>query len=391
MKLLFISSWYPYPPDNGSKLRIYNLLRGLAQRHQITLITFADKPQLISPPELTTLCSNIHVIQQRPYNPASLRAVLGLLSPTPRVVVDTYNPLMAELIHRELKNDHHDLVIASQWSSASYSSSFHEMPAIFEEAELGIFESKKGLAPTLLHRMRHELTLLKLRFYLRRLIPNFFACTVVSDAEAALLRRMVPGYQAIEVIPNAINMDDYANVDETLITNTLIFTGSLRYFANRDAMTWFLSEVYPYVQARIADVHVTITGNHVDLPLPPADNVTLTGFVDDVRPLIASSWASLAPIRLGGGTRLKILEAMALRTPVVATSKAAEGLEVKHDEHLLIADTPESYSEAVIRILIEPGLRQRLNYNAQKLIRERYDWAVVMPRYLDLVDRAAKA
>jgi glycosyltransferase involved in cell wall biosynthesis len=95
---------------------------------------------------------------------------------------------------------------------------------------------------------------------------------------------------------------------------------------------------------------------------------------------------SLAPIRQGGGTRLKILEAMALRTPVVATSKGAEGLDARHDEHLLIADTPQSFSESVIRLFKEPGLAQRLADKAFQLVREKYDWAVVMPRFQNLVN-----
>jgi glycosyltransferase involved in cell wall biosynthesis len=136
---------------------------------------------------------------------------------------------------------------------------------------------------------------------------------------------------------------------------------------------------------------VTITGDHADLPLPPADNLALTGFVDDVRPLIASAWVSLVPIRVGGGTRLKILEAMALGTPVVATSKGTEGLDAKHGEHLLIADSPEAFAEAVIRLLQEPGLRRRLADKAYQLVQERYDLAALIPRFLDLVERVAQA
>jgi len=206
-----------------------------------------------------------------------------------------------------------------------------------------------------------------------------------------LLSLAVPNYQSIEVIPNCINVADYNDVHEVAQVNTMIFTGSFRYFANHDAMTWFLREIYPRIQARVPDIHLTVTGDHANLPLPPAENVTLTGFVDDVRPLVASSWASLAPLRLGGGTRLKILEAMALRTPVVTTSKGAEGLDVQRDEHLLIADTPEAFAEAVIRLLKKPGLRKQLTGNAYQLVREKYDWAVVMPRFLNLIERVARA
>lgn len=391
MRILLLSAWYPYPPDNGSKLRIYNLLRGLAQQHDVTLITFADQPVINPSLELVALCTDVHVVPRRTYNPTSTRALLGFLSPEPRVIVDTYVSSMAECIQRELDSGRYDLAIASQWATAAYWRTAHDLPAIFEEVELGMFEAKKAHAPTLLHRLRHELTLLKLRFYLRRLLPHFGACTVVSETEYALLRRTVPGYDSIEIIPNCVNLNDYRDIQEPPKPNTLIFTGSFRYFANHDAMVWFLREVYPRIRAQVLTIRLSITGDHANLPLPPVHNVTLTGFVDDVRPLIASSCVSLVPMRLGGGTRLKILEAMALRTPVVATSQGAEGLAVQHDKHLLIADTPEAFAEAVVRLLKEPGLRKRLADNAYQLVREEYDWAVVMPRFLSLVERVARA
>jgi len=391
MKILFLSAWYPYPPDNGSKLRIYNLLRGLSEKHDVTLITFADQLATNTPPELTELCADVHAVVRRPYHPASLRALLGLLSPTPRAIVDTYARSMAENIQRELEDCRYDLVIASEWATAAYWRAFHGAPAIYEDLELGIFEAKKAVAPTAFHRMSHRLTLLKLRFYLRRLLPRYGACTVVSEADGMLLHGMVPDYQAIEVIPNCVNLADYRNVCEAPQPDTLIFTGSFRYFANHDAMVWFLREVYPRIRAQVHSVRLSITGDHADLPLPSADNVTLTGFVDDVRPLIASSWVALAPIRLGGGTRLKILEAMALRTPVVATSKGAEGLQLEHEEHLLIADTPEDFAEAVVRLFKEPGLRQRLVDHGYQAVQEKYNWPAVMPRFLNLVEQVAHA
>jgi len=390
MKILFLSGWFPYPPNNGSKLRIYNLLRGLARRHEVTLLSFADQPG-VDPeaPALRSLCRDVRVVPWKPFDPHSLRAQLGFLSLTPRSVVDTFSPDMARHIEGMLSAGHYDVIIASQIMMAGYSPGFCGLPALFEEVELGVPYEQFAHASSLRRRIRYGLTWLKHRRYLGRLLCHFRACTVVSEQERRLLSRTVPNYQAIEIIPNCIDLSDYGDVHERPQPDTLIFTGSFRYFANHDAMVWFLREVYPHIQAQAPDVHLTITGDHANLPLPPADNVTLTGFVDDVRPLIASSWISLAPIRQGGGTRLKILEAMALRTPVVATPKGAEGLEAHDGEHLLIADTPEAFAEAVVRLLKAPGLRQRLADNAYQLVRGKYDWAVVMPRFLDLVEQVA--
>jgi glycosyltransferase involved in cell wall biosynthesis len=306
-------------------------------------------------------------------------------------VVDTFSPLIAQQIERALTTHHYDLVIASQWGMASYGPYFQGQAALLEEAELGVLYEQFALATSAASRFRHGLTWLKQRRYVSRLLRYYRACTVASDRERQLLSSTAPDFKAVEVIPNCINLADYGDIRETPRPNHLIFTGSFRYFANHDAMAWFLQEVYPRIQAQVPDVAVTITGDHADLPLPPADNLALTGFVDDVRPLIASAWVSLVPIRVGGGTRLKILEAMALGTPVVATSKGTEGLDAKHGEHLLIADSPEAFAEAVIRLLQEPGLRRRLADKAYQLVQERYDLAALIPRFLDLVERVAQA
>jgi glycosyltransferase involved in cell wall biosynthesis len=119
--------------------------------------------------------------------------------------------------------------------------------------------------------------------------------------------------------------------------------------------------------------------------------VILAGYVENVRSLIARSWVSIAPLFNGGGTRLKILEAMALGTPVVATTKGAEGLDLQSEEHLLIADTPEAFAQQILRLLNGPSLRNRPAENAYPLIREKYDWAIVMPRFLNLVETISNA
>jgi glycosyltransferase involved in cell wall biosynthesis len=305
--------------------------------------------------------------------------------------VDTHVSVMTDQIRREVASKRYDVVIASEMDTAGYWEAWHGVPSILEDLESSIFASAKAAATTSLQRLRYELTELKLRRYLRRILPRFSACTVVSDVEAEHLQRWAPGGAEIEIIPNGISLDTGREIARAPEPETLIFTGSFRYGANHEAMIWFLREIYPRIQKQLPGVRMVITGDHANLPLPPSRNVTLTGYVDDVQSLIASSWASVVPMRYGTGTRLKILEAMALRTPVIATSKGAEGLAVENDRHILIADDPQAFAEAVVRVCTEAGLRQRLTKAAYQLVREKYDWSVVMPRFLDLVDRVASA
>ena len=391
MNILFLSGWFPYPPDNGSKLRIGSLLKGLASRHDITLLSFADQPeQALDKSTALTFCRDVQIVPWKDYNPNNRRARLGFLDSRPRSMVDTYSPEMEERICQTLTTRQYDVVIASQLTVASYAHLFGGLPALFEEAELGIFFEQFNNAKSVRRKLRHGLTWMKHRRYVANLLRYFQACTVVSERERELLKQCAPKFQSIQVIPNCINLDEYSEQRVSVRPNTLVFTGSFRYFANHEAMVWFLSQVYPRIQAPIPDVRLTITGDHGNLALPAATNVSLTGFVAQVHPIIASSSVSLAPLLQGGGTRLKILEAMALRTPVVATSKGAEGLDATPEEHLLIADSAEDFARQVLRLLQDSQLHRRLADNAYRLVKEKYDWAKVTPRWLDLVEDIAR-
>jgi polysaccharide biosynthesis protein PslH len=389
MKILFLSRWFPYPPNNGSKLRIYHLLRGLSQHHEVSLISFCDDPQ-VNPSAYGSgsTCKEISIIPWKPYSPNSWRARLGYLHVWPRSFIDTFSPRMAEAIKDALSSNDFNLVIASQIGTATYARFFEFTPALFEEIELGVFYDNFSHANTSVDRMRNWLTWQKHRRFMTNLMPAFQACTVVSEQERRLLHTEIIDRDQIkiEVIPNCINLSEYSGSSNTIVPDSLIFTGSFTYSANYEAMFWFVEKVFPIVREKVPSVKTIITGDSGGRRLPPVDNVHSTGFVPDIRPWISSAAVSLAPILTGGGTRLKILEAMALRTPVVSTTKGAEGLDVQHGVHLLIADTPDRYADAILQLLQNPGLYQRIGDNAYNLVKGKYDWAVVMPQFLDLVE-----
>ena len=391
MRILFLSAWYPFPPNNGSRIRIYNLLRGLAERHDITLLSFADQPNCDpNVPELRQLCSHIELLPLKQFNPTGLHARLGFLSRVPRSVVDTYSPEMTKRIQELAKTTDFDLVIASQTRMAGYVDAFTDLPAIFDEVEISLLHEDYAQAKGFKQRLRAGLTWFKHRQYLTGLLKRFQISTVASEQEKQLLLQNVP-YDAsrVVVIPNCIDVAAYELAQTAPQPNTLIYTGSFSYFPNHEAMVWFIERVLPLVQVEIPNVQLTITGNKAKRPLPPSDHVRHVGFVDDIAAYVATSWISLAPIWSGGGTRLKILEAMALRTPVIATSKGAEGIDARPDEHILIADTPEDFAAAVIRLLQEPSLRKKLTDNAYHLVSEKYDWTTVAPQMQQLIERIA--
>jgi polysaccharide biosynthesis protein PslH len=391
MKILFLSRWFPYPVNNGSKLRVMGLLRGLTKKHDVTLLSFADQPDVsLDAPELQSICSEIHVVPWHEFNPRSWQARLGLFSLQPRFLIDTYSSEMANLIRSLISSNEYNLVIASQLSMASYYSCFDGIPAIFEELELGQFRDRIALSNGYLKRLRFSLTWSKLRMYLARLLDSYCVCTVASEQERLFLIENLPRHKdKIATMPNCIQFEDYQGLEVKPSVNQLIYSGSFRFHANYEAMRWFVTQVYPKVLEQLPDVRLLVTGDHANLPLPSVSNITLTGYVEDIKPVIASSSISLAPLLRGGGTRLKILEAMALGTPVVATTKGAEGLEAIPGEHLLLADAPEDFANQVIRLLRSPNLRDHISKNGKRFVKEKYNWEMVMPYFLQLVDRAA--
>ena len=386
MRILFLSNWHPYPADNGARLRIFHLLNGLSKQHEITLLSFSEEDRFGKKTELLNICKKVSLVSKKDYDSSSPLAIMGFLAPKPRVLVDRYVPEMAELINEEILSGNHDLVIASTIYMADYLDGFSSIPAIFEEVEVGVFTDAVANSGNPVTKLRYQLTLSKLQSYFQKHLPRFACSTVVSQEEKDLLTNLVPDYQKVEVIPNGISLEDFNDVEEDPQLGRIIFTGALTFEPNYKAMEWFINQVYPLVKKEKPEVSLVITGNTGGKRLSQDPSIQFTGYVDDIRPLVASSWMSLAPIFTGGGTRLKILEAFGLRTPVIATSKGAEGLGVQHEKHLLIADTAELFAQETIRLLNDDELRGELTSNAYHLVQERYDWCVILPKFQSLID-----
>jgi glycosyltransferase involved in cell wall biosynthesis len=314
---------------------------------------------------------------------------LGFLNATPRSFIDTFSPELANKIERIILSNKIDLVIASQVDMAAYGQYFQKLPAIFEEAEIGVLFEQYKNALSLSQRLRHWLTWSKHKRYLTAILKHFDAATVVSQPEKDLLSQAVTRHPRIHVIPNGVDVDSYRDVRETRTPNTMIFTGAFSYHPNYEAMEWFVGNVLPIIHEKIPSAELTITGDHRNLPLPEASNIVLTGFVDHIYPLIAKSACSVVPILSGGGTRLKILEAIALGAPVITTSKGVEGLALQAGSDILIADQPQEFADAVINVLSNSEIQQRLADNALKSVKEKYDWSKILPNFLELTQKVA--
>jgi glycosyltransferase involved in cell wall biosynthesis len=389
MRILFLSPWYPFPPDNGAKQRVYHLATALARRHELDLVTLIDGGP---PPDLAHDTHGINVRTLAPTHPKNPRRFggldLGLVGSQPRSVSAAYHPELAWSIADQVRRGNYDIVIASGWQTALYWKCFSDTPSIYEELELGVHFTKMARADSWLEKVRHRLSLLKLRRYLRSVLPEFRRCTVVSNEERRLLASLIPEYRSVSVVPNGVDVPDDLDGREDVRHNSMIYCGSLTYFANLDAVRWFLAEIYPIIKSELDGACFILTGDHADFELPEAEGVEKTGMVDDVHRYVRQSMVSVAPIRVGGGTRIKILEAMANGTPVVSTTKGAEGLGARSGEHLMLADSAQEFAAGVVRLFQDGDLYRRIQVQAHDFVRTRYDWSTILPTFLDVVESA---
>lgn len=394
MRVLYIAGWYPFPADNGARIRTFNLVRHLSGRHEVTLLAFSSRGPV--PQEaleaMKPYCRSVAAVPYREFHPGRLRALLGFFSTRPRSVVDTYSPEMAALVEKATAENAFDVVVASTLRAAPYALAVNGMPKVFEEIELAVLHEQFARAHNLAAKLRRGLMWWKQKRYMAQLLAKFDGCTVVSEEERDLVGRIAPGLRRPAVVPNGVDLEINTGDFGRPHPDTLIYPGALTYRANFDAMQFFVQEILPRIQHHRPAAHLRITGGYQGVPieqLPLTDGVELTGYLDDIRPAVAQSWACVVPLRVGGGTRLKILEAMALGTPVVSTSKGAEGLRVSHGEHILIADGPEDFARAVVRLLEDEPLRARLAANGRRLVEESYSWKQCAGHLEQLLDQIA--
>lgn len=394
MKILFLSTWFPYPPDNGSKLRVVHLLKALAKEHDVSLIAFDfDTPETAASTAAPVIdLAYVERIYLDPFAAVGKTTLSSYLSWQPA----TTRPIaaMRDAVLRKFELDAYDCIIASTFVCSPYplESSPPTVRILEEHNSLTrwLWERYKQQRSPLL-RLRRWLSWQKTRRFEARLFSRFDLVTAVSAQDAHTMTTMLPGFQGpVEVVPNGVDCEHNRPGLERPLANTLVYNGALTYQANFDAVQYFLSAIFPAIRQHVPDVRLTITGstNGVDLTtLAISDAVHLSGYVDDVRVPVARAAVCVVPLRDGSGTRLKILEAMALGTPVVATSKGAEGLDVVDGTHLLVADTPEAFAHATTRLLQDPNLCATLAANARRLVEENYDWQQIGAHFVQLVEQ----
>lgn len=394
MNLLVLSTWFPYPPDNGSKIRAYYLIKALSEAHQVTVVSF--RPPDTKGPAEVPLPDRIHVqpVAADPFEHVDKAALIKFASPRP--VIYWPNRAMQQAVQDAATTAQWDAVIAIQGPVAPYAVSFKWAPKILDVDTALSFQMqvRHGAGTARPHRLRTWLSWQKAHRYERQLFGQFQVCCVAGAMETAYVQDLVSGSPCrVEIVANGVDCAYNHPEVGSIQPNSLVYSGALTYSANFDAVQYFLAEIYPQIKRAAPDTTLTVTGSTTGVDttaLRLDDSVRLSGYVDDIRSVVGGSAVCVVPLRHGSGTRLKILEAMALGVPVVSTTKGAEGLAAQPGEHLLLADDAASFADCTVRLLRDPDLRQRLARQARRLVEERYNWKIIGDHFVELVEDAVK-
>jgi len=343
---------------------------------------------------MARFCASVGTVPYRPFRPGGWKARLSFFSPQPRSVTDTYSREFAGQVEQIGCQAGIDLVIASQIDMLPYPLRLPSVPRVLDELQVSVVHAEYVEQRRPLKRLRHRLTWWKLARYLAEFLPAYSGCTVASGQEREHVLDAVPGYPSLATIPNGIDLSQYAGDFGPPEADTLVYAGSLTYAPNFDAISFFVSQIFPIIRAKRPGVRLFVTGSLDGVnrqTLPQTEGVVYTGYLDDVRPTIARSWVSIVPLLAGGGTRVKILESLALNTPVVATPKGAEGLDLAPTGDILVAARPDEFAAAVVSLLANAELRNRLVRSGHHAIAARYSWETIGQTFRDFIDTTVAA
>jgi glycosyltransferase involved in cell wall biosynthesis len=381
MRLLFLSMTLPWPPNNGHRMRTWSLLRALAaEGHSITLLAFAYPADLAADTgPLRQLCTDLEVV---PLELASLAGRIGalarlraLIGSAPYAAGRYRSPEMAGRIQSQLQGGRFDAVIVDTVFGAVNLPST-DLPLLLNNVDVEhvILERYVRCEGNPAKRLYAWLEARRLRRFEAAACRRAAVGMPCSPADEAQLRALCPGLPLV-VVPNVVDTAEYAPPRHD-VGDVVLYQGGLDWYPNRDAVRFFAWRILPLIRRARPSVRFVVAGRN-----PPAafrrevhavPGLELTGPVPDMRPVLARSSVCVVPLRIGSGTRIKILEAAAMARPVVSTTLGAEGLEFVDGEEILVADGPERFAQAVLGLLADHRRRREVGSAARKRVEESY-------------------
>jgi polysaccharide biosynthesis protein PslH len=389
-RLLALTSRLPYPPCEGHQLRSWHLLRALASRHEVTLLGFrrADEPLHMDVLQDTFAAVETFPIPAEHSHPALVRALArGLLTATPFVAAKYTSPALRErltTLARDADLVHVDMLPLM----ANVDCVPAAIPLVLNahNVEHQLLAQRVRMTAGPLRRALLDTQCSKLQDFERSACRRATAVLACSATDADSMRILAPGTD-VHVIPNGVDLDALRPAPHPGGAR-IAFVGQMGWFPNRDGVEWFLRDILPRILAARPDASFVVIGKHDGMQVPDAlaDRVRFAGFVPDLRPALHETAVCVVPLRAGSGTRLKVLEAMALGKAIVTTRIGSEGIALRDRESAMFADDAGAFADAVIGLLDSPATCMRLGAAARTRAEAQYGWNAIGIGLLDLYD-----
>jgi len=405
MRILFVAPRLPLPADTGAKIRTFNLLKNIAQGNEVTLVSFYFSDDEKSVEALRLLGIEVHLVKaSERINPFTLFGAF------PVAIAKYRSKAMAEKISELVANGSFDVVHFDHLHMGQYRGCAGTVPSVLDEhnVESIILGRCSLLEKSYLRRLLFRSQARKMAQFEANTIKNFSTCFAVSENDKEGLLKLSAGKAKVEVIPNGVDTEYFKNEialeQGTLSCSTqnrlvslenvpvsLVFTGSMDWLPNSEAVLYFAREILPLIWAKNDTVKFYVVGRNPSkeiVNLGKADaRIVVTGLVPDVRAYMVGAHVFVVPIRVGGGTRLKILEAMSMGLPIVSTTVGAEGISYTNGKDIVLSDTPAEFAANVLILLEEDGRCGSLGNAARDLVCRKYDWKALVQRLNEIYEK----
>jgi glycosyltransferase involved in cell wall biosynthesis len=382
-------------PTWGSGTRIHQLARHLSSNHEVTVLSYADPSDEAVVAPLRDRCREVRLVPRLSEASITRRArqVRSTASSAPFLAREFYSARMQDALDSLLAEYSFDIVQIETSQMTCFQLRTDARVVLNEHnIEYELLGRMHEGERSAIRRAHNRLEERKVRRFEQRWWGRVDGVAVPSSREEVIVRRHAPGTPTA-VVPNCVDPEYFSPASDEPDEGTIVFTGLLTYRPNLDAAFHLVDDILPRIRQRHPGVTLTIVGvgRATDLDALRRPGVTVTGWVTDVRPYVRRASVVVAPLRIGAGTRLKVVEGLAMAKPMVSTTIGCEGIDVNSGEHLLVADTPDDFADAVVLLLRDRALGQRLGAAGHRLTRDHYSWEGAAEKLAALYDRLTPA
>ncbi|MFH1458944.1 MAG: glycosyltransferase [Candidatus Omnitrophota bacterium] len=400
MKILFLTSRLPYPPYGGDKVRVYNFLKQLAVKHQVTLISFIeDKSELKHVAALKEICQRVEVIHLKKWQ-SYLNCLFNCLSVTPLQMYYYNDRRMRKLIKQILTQENIDGIYVHLLRMAHYVEDFKKMGVPeSQRPRRKILDLTDAISLSLKRSLSYRSHVFflfylfewwKVKRYEARIIDKFDASVLISMMDKQSHPALAAS-EKVRIIANGVDLDYFSPQEIDYHKQKIVFLGNFHSFPNRDGVNYLYHQIMPMIKEKIPGIKLYIVGvNPPKFIQDMADqkNIFVTGSVPDVREFLKDALALVCPLRVGAGIQNKILEAMALGLPVITTSIGAFWLSAEGQKKVMIGDEPHHFAQRILELMDDSGKRKVLSQQARDFVVKNYNWQNNVDKLESLYDVA---